>query len=253
MAEEQQNPFDSEFQHDGNSYRFRTVPARPPHLPTPSVLVTDVNANLQYLLAQTEAEPDTGEITNANIRLVRDDRTTVLERQPDIFPAPVRAALADAYQEALGNAAVPVAEEVLQNLREGKASLKAPPREEREVNGRFNRMMNGTDLDAEAARTIAENRMDTLLDALNTAKESGDEKAVARATEQLKTAHAEQGQMEEAADMLAKPKNHFAREDFEAKHAGDAVEGQMQEDGHVAKLKAQRAAEQEKGAEGQAR
>lgn len=202
------------------------------------------------MLAQKEVEPGTGEVVDANIRLVIQDRATPMERSANIFPAPVRAALAEAYQEALGNAAVPVAAELLQNLRDGKDSLKAPPREEREVNSAYDRMMNGTDLDAEAAQAIAENRMDTLLDELNAAKEAGDEKAIEHATAQLKNAFAEQAQMDEAAEMLAKPKNHFKREDFEAKHAGNAVEGQMQEEGHVARLKAQRAAEQQKGAEG---
>lgn len=171
----------------------------------------------------------------------------------DKLPAALRNVMADELGEAMGEAAMPIADEVLENLREGQTSLKAPPAEERAINAQYKRMMKGVDIDGETAKIIAEDRLNEFRDKAEAAHESGDKEAYGKARENLLAALEEQPELEEAAQELSKPKGHHAREAYEAKRGGDVVEGIMQEEGHVARLKAERAAEPEQGKEGQAR
>lgn len=244
--------FDKVVQAGETSYGIKAMPAATP-AKQPAVLVTNTATKGQFLLRQSEAEKDTGEIVDAKIHKVFNGQVANQTVPSQTLPENVRNAMADAYAAVAGETGNHVAEEVLENLREGKEELKAPPYAERQKNASFRNIMKNSDLDAEIARTVADERVDVLLDELNGAVKSGDAEAIEAAKAGLTRARAEQPALEEAAEMLAKPKDHFMRQEFEAKHMGDAIEGERMEESHVERLKTQRAAEQQRGGEGPAR
>lgn len=252
MADEQTPAdFDNNVFADGKEYGLKAVKLNntEPDLST-AVMVTEIETKKQFILRPTAHED--GTVVDASINLMNGGWLLPLAVKPSDLPAELRNAMAGDFAEALGQSATPVAEEVLDNLREGNASLKAPPRAEREENAAFKRIMKNTDLDAEIAENVANNRVDTLLERLNTAMEAGDKDAQESLKAQLKAATSEQPELDEAAAMLGKPKEPFKRAEFEGKHGGNAIDGEMTENSHVARLKAQREAEATREADGPA-
>lgn len=254
MPKEQNPPgFDKTVLADGKEYGLNAVTVNVPESQKQlgaAVLVTDTETKKQFILRPIEL--DDGVVVNAAINPASDGQLMGASIKPADIPAELREALASELSRGLKQTGVGVNEQMLENLREGKAVLKPDLKVHREANAAFERIMENTNLDAEIAENMADNRVDTLLDELNAALKSGDKEAQETVKAQLKAATAEQPAMDEAAEKLAKPTNHFARQEFEAKRLGDVVEGEQIEEGHVARLKAQRDAEAQRKTDGPA-
>lgn len=252
---EQPQDFDRIVTTDKTSYGLKATQLGQGDTPKqPAAMLTDIDGKKMFLMRPAETEKDTGEVIDASIHVMGASGASPHPVPSSTFPENVRAALAETFKEAAAETGVAVADEVLENLLEGKESMKAPEREERQQNASYKRIMKGTNLDAEAAEAIAGGRTDELLDEFNAAIKAGDEGKQAQLKERLKEASAQQPELDEAAALLPLSERNPRRAQFDEKHAGTAVEGEMQEQSHVDRLNAKRAeaeAQKENGQGGQ--
>lgn len=225
----------------------------------PAVTATNLSNNNQVMLRPSEFDKESGEVINAQVNPVTNNYPSTVSLAVSSIDPAVRGAMAESYRKAMDGAEVGLAEEVLENFVEGKTSLKAPPYEERQRNDSYRNIVRGSDLDAEAAETIANERQDMLLEKLSDAMKAGDKDAIDAAKADLKKAQEQQPELDEAAAMLAKPKDHFMRQDFEMKHAVQTNEAALQEAeneqkmSHAARIEAERTAKERGEEEGHAR